>query len=171
MSISFGGSVKKVCGLLVVALIATVAFSGCKKKEEKQAQEMMPPHGMTGPKVETVVLVPDSVKGKWKSVKLAVTDKTTGKSTEHDVAIASKLNVPGSDLVVEVLYFLPDFSMDGNVRTSRSNEPKNPAAQIRVTEGGKEIYKNWLFAQLKSPHAFQHEKYDISLAGYTPAGK
>jgi hypothetical protein len=148
-----------------------VAFSGCKKKEEKQAQQMMPPHPTTGPKVDAVVLVPDSVKGKWQSVKLAVTDKTTGKSTEHDVAIASKLNIPGSDLVVEVLYFLPDFSMDGNIRTSRSNDPKNPAAQVIVTEAGKEIYKNWLFAQLKSPHAFQHAKYDITLAGYTPAGK
>jgi hypothetical protein len=171
MSVSYGGSVKKVRGLFIVALIAVVTFSGCKKKEEKRAQEMMPPHGMTGAKVEAVVLVPESVKGKWKSVKIAVTDKTTGKSTEHDVAIASKLAVPGSDLVIEVLNFLPDFSMDGNVRTSRSNDPNNPAAQIRVTEGGKEIYKNWLFAKLKSPHAFQHAKYDISLVGYTPAGK
>ncbi len=161
---------KRVGGLLTVALIAAVAFSGCKKEEQKSA-EMMPGHPPIGAKAETVVLVPDAVKGKWRSVKLAVLDKTSGKKAEHDVAVGSRLAVPGSDLVVEVLYFLPDFTMDGNIRTSKSNEPNNPAAQVRITEGGKEIYKNWFFAKLKSPHVFQHEKFDITLVGYTPAGK
>jgi len=156
---------------LTVALITAVAFSGCKKKEEQKPAEMMPGHPPAGAKMETVVLVPDTVKGKWQSVKLAVVDKASGKKSEHDVAIGSKMTIPGSDLVVEVLYFLPDFTMDGNIRTSKSNEPNNPAAQIRVTEGGKEIYKNWMFSKLKSPHAFQHEKFDITLAGFTPVGK
>lgn len=162
---------KRVGSLLAVTLVAALAVAGCKKKEEQKPAEMMPGHPPAGAKVESVVMVPDTVKGKWQSVKIAVVDKATGKKTEHDVAIGSKLEVPGSKLVVEVLYFLPDFTMDGNIRTSKSNDPNNPAAQIRVTDDGKEIYKNWMFAKLKSPHVFQHEKFDITLVGYTPVGK
>jgi len=163
--------VEKLVRFAAFALMACLAASACKKKEEKQLPSAMPPGAMVGQQSEAVIVVPDSVQGKWKSVTLAVLDKTSGKATDYEVAIGSKVPIPGADLVVEVLYFMPDFAMFGNKRTSKSNEPKNPAAQVRVSEGGKEIYKNWLFSMLKTPHAFQHPKYDISLKGFTPAGK
>jgi hypothetical protein len=157
-------------GLLAVMLIAAVAVSGCKKKEEQKPQ-MAPPHGMMGEKHEAVIVVPDSVKGKWKSVKVAVLDRKSGKSAEYDVAIGSEVSVPGSGLVIKVDNFFPDFIMDGPVRTSASNEPKKPAAQVRIMEGGKEVFKGWLFYKLQSPHDFNHPTYAVTVAGFTPAGK
>ncbi|RQW89481.1 MAG: DUF2155 domain-containing protein [Geobacter sp.] len=162
---------KQLSKILALLVIATVAVGGCKKKEEKAPAEGMPPHGMMEQKAEPVVVIPESVKGEWKAVKIAVADKSSGKITEYDVEIGTTFPVPNSDLVITVKNFLPDFTMDGNVRTSKSDKPKNPAAQVLITEKGKEIYKNWLFALLKSPHAFQHPKYDITLVGYIPAGK
>ena len=155
---------------LAFVLLASVAVAGCKKKEEPQP-EVMPPHGMTEQKQDAVIVVPDSVKGKWKSVKIAVLDKTTQTSVEYDVAIGSETAVPNSDLIIKVDNFLPDFIMEGSVRTSASNEPKKPAAQVRVMEGGKEVFKGWLFYNLQSPHDFQHEKFGVSVAGFVPAGK
>jgi hypothetical protein len=155
-------------GFLAVALITAAFFAGCSKSEENKPVAADPHGTMT---MQPVVVVPDAVKGKWKSVKIAVLEKSSGKSTEYDVTIGSKLAIPGSDLVIAVDNFFPDFVMDGGTRTSRSNEPKNPAAQVRIAENGTEIYKNWLFALLKTPHAFQHPKYEVSLTGYTPSAK
>lgn len=162
---------KKIFKLVAVVAVATVAVAGCKKKEEKPAVEEMPPHGMMEKKEKPVVVIPESEKGKWKAVKISVADKASNKSTEYDVEIGKSFPVPNSDLVITVENFLPDFTMDGNIRTSRSDEPKNPAAQVQITEKGKEVYKNWLFMVLQSPHAFQHPKYDIKLVGFVPAGK
>ncbi len=161
---------KKACGILVFAMMAAVVVGGCKKKEE-QKPEMMPPQGMTEQKHEAVVVVPDSVKGKWKSVKISVLDKASQKKSEYDIAIGSEAPVAGSDLVIKVDNFMPDFIMNGPVRTSASNEPKKPAAQIEIKERGQEIFKGWLFYNLPSPHDFQHPKYSVSLAGFVPAGK
>jgi len=162
---------KNILKVVAILAVAAIAVAGCKKKEEKPAIEGMPPHAMMESKEKPVVVVPESEKGKWKAVKIAVTDKDSKKSTEYDVEIGKSFPVPNSDLVVTVENFLPDFTMDGNVRTSKSDEPKNPAAQVVITENGKEIYKNWLFMVLQSPHAFQHSKYDIKLVGFVPAGK
>ena len=153
------------------ALLASVAVVGCKKKEEPQPVQMTPPHGAMGEKHEAVIVVPDSVKGKWKAVKIAVLDKSTQKSSELAVPIGAEAAVAGSDLVIKVDNFFPDFIMDGPVRTSASNEPKKPAAQITIKEKGKEVFKGWLFYNLPSPHDFQHPKYAVSVAGYIPAGK
>ncbi|MDD2320773.1 MAG: DUF2155 domain-containing protein [Geobacteraceae bacterium] len=155
-------------GFFAVALITVALFAGCTKSDENKAVAPDPHDAMMA---QPVIVVPDTVKGKWKSVKIAVLDKSSGKSTDYDIAIGSKVAVPDSDLVIAVDTFFPDFVMDGATRTSRSNEPKNPAAQIRVEEKGTEIYKNWLFALLKTPHAFQHPKYELSLTGYSPSAK
>jgi hypothetical protein len=157
--------------ILALALMTVVSLAGCKKKEEPQPPVMMPPHGMMEEKHESVVVVPDSVKGKWKAVKIAVLDKNTQKSAEYEVPIGSELAVPGSDLVIKVDNFLPDFIMDGPIRTSASGEPKKPAAQVRIMEAGKEVYKGWLFYNLPSPHDFQHPRYAVSLAGFVPGEK
>ncbi len=161
-------SMEKTCKILVLAILTAIAVAGCKKKEE-QKPEMMPPQGMMGQQHEAVVVVPDSVKGKWKSVKIDVLNKTTQKKAEYDIPIGSEEKVAGSDLAIKVENFMPDFIMNGPVRTSASNEPKKPAAQLRITEHGQEIFKGWIFYNLPSPHDFQHPKYAVSLAGFVPA--
>jgi hypothetical protein len=126
-------------------------------------------HGM-GMKKNLPVVVPDSVKGKWKAVKIAVTDKTSNKITEYTVPLGSEFAIPDTGLVISVASFLPQFSMDGSMVTSLSNDPKNPAAQAMITEGGNELFKGWLFAMFPAVHAFQHPKYAITLVSGVPAG-
>ena len=115
------------------------------------------------PKGETTVNVPDSVKGKWKGVVLVVEDKATKKATEYTVNLNSDLKLPNSDLKVSVGEFLPDFKMEGLSITSMSNEPNNPAVRIKVSEGGKEIFKGWLYQKFPTIHPFENPKYSLAL--------
>lgn len=154
--------------VLIPVLLLTVVLVGCGKKEEKKAGEPAPVSGHMAKK-EAVVVVPDSVRGKWKAVKIAVTNKETNKETVYTVAIGSEIAIPNAGLSIRVDNFLPHFMMEGTTLTSQSNEPKNPAAQIRIIEGGKEIFKGWLFSLYPTTHAFQHPKYGFTLVDFLPA--
>ncbi|MEJ2695116.1 MAG: hypothetical protein P8013_00555 [Candidatus Sulfobium sp.] len=172
------------------SLSLLLAVGACKKKQEQPAQQPEmpgqqmpqagPQPGMPGqmpsghvvmPKGETNVVVPDSVKGKWKAVVIAVEDKTTKKTTEYTVDLRSKFKIPDSDLTVYVGDFLPDFQMQGLTLTSKSDQPNNPAAGIRVEEGKKQIFPpegkkwGWIYArpELHNIHPFEHAKYGIVL--------
>ncbi|AAR33373.1 DUF2155 domain-containing protein [Geobacter sulfurreducens] len=155
--------------LVVVALTVMVAVAGCSKKEEQKAGgDAGAQHGQAAKK-ESVVVVPDNVKGKWKSVKIAVTDKAANKESVYTINVGAELAIPESNLTIAVDNFLPHFTMDGTTLTSQSNEPKNPAAQIRILEGGKEVFKGWLFSLYPTTHAFNHPKYGFTLVDFIPA--
>jgi hypothetical protein len=160
--------VKQTLKVLTVALMALVAVAGCGKKAEKKGGEAATPPGHVAKK-ESVVVVPDSVKGKWKAVKIAVTDKTNNKDTLYSIGVGSTFTIPNSDISIKVENFLPHFMMEGTTLTSQTNEPKNPAAQVRIMEGGKEIFKGWLFSLYPTTHAFQHPKYGFTLVDFVPA--
>jgi len=151
--------------LLFLPLIAFLALAGCTKKEEKNAVPSPPQQT----KQESQVIVPESVKGHWKAVKIAVLDKNSGKQAVYTVPVHSELHLPNSGLVLKVGAFLPHFVMEGTTLTSQSNEPKNPAVQIQIEEGGREIFKGWLFANFPTTHAFQHPQYGFTLVGYQAA--
>ena len=187
---------KKSLSIMMVAAMIIFSITGCKKKEEPKQPAMqqpggipqgpivetpmsgqqgqMPPHGMPGaeiPKVEFQVVVPQNVKGNWSAVKLIVTDKTRNKQIEISVPIDGKAKVPDTNLVIKVGPFLPDFKMEGNIITSSSNEPNNPAVGVIVDEDGKQIFPEpgkkwgWLWArkELQMMHLFQHERYALTL--------
>ena len=154
--------------LLIFSALAVVA--GCSKNENKDSSAPAVPgssHSVT--KKEAVVAVPPSVKGKWKAVKISVTNKSVNKDTVYTVAIGKPFKIPDSDLTITVDNFLPHFVMEGTTLTSQSNEPKNPAAQVRITETDREIFKGWLFALYPTTHAFQHPKYGFTLVDFLPA--
>jgi hypothetical protein len=151
--------------LLVLSLVAMVAAAGCNQREnEKPAVSKPQPV-----KMASVVVVPGSVKGKWKAVKIAVADKNAERQKVYTIAIGSEFKLPGSDLTLKVENFLPHFVMDGTTLTSQSNELRNPAAQLRVSEGGRVIYNGWLFTLYPTTHAFQHPQYGFTLVDYVPA--
>ncbi|UFS72113.1 DUF2155 domain-containing protein [Geomonas sp. RF6] len=151
--------------LLFLPLLALIAFVGCTQKEEKNQAA---PKSQQAKK-ESQVVVPENVKGKWKAVKIAVIDKNSGKQSVYSVPVNSEFPIPNSGLLLKVGDFLPHFVMEGTALTSRSNDPKNPAVQIRIEEGGREIFKGWLFANFPTTHAFQHPQYGFTLVGYQPA--
>lgn len=155
-------------GLVATLIVSSLTMYGCKKKQPQQ--EMAPQQGqqMGMPqKIETILIVPDEVKKKWKAIKLNVTDKNTNKSQLVTAEIGKETTIPGSNLKVFVEAFLPAFKMDGGQITSTSpDQTTNPAAKVIVTENGQEVFKGWLFELYPTVHPFNHPKYTMSLAGY-----
>ena len=161
---------RKLALVLVVAIIGGLMLGGCGKKDEKrEAPKPSSEGGVT--KKETLVKVPDTVQGKWKAVKIAVMDKKAGKETVYAIDIGTQMPLPGSDLTLKVESFLPHFIMEGATLTSQTNEPKNPAVQIKIFEGGKEVFKGWLFTLYPTTHAFQNPQFSFALVDFVPAGK
>lgn len=174
--------------LCIVVMLSAIAgmFAGCQKREEQPvpktqqipavplqspmgqipAQPLASPHGDTAGtamKVDKAIVVPDSVKGKWRGVVLLVEDKGSGKSSEYPVSLKSAFAIPASDLKVQVGDLLPDFSMTGDSFTSVSNEPNNPAVRVEIFKAGKSVFKGWLFEKYPSIHPFEDPKYAVTL--------
>ena len=165
--------VKKIVAVVAVLVLA-VSFGGCKKKEEKPQlpaghppmEGGMPPAGMQNmPKVDRKVVVSKDVKAKWQGVKLAVENKAAKSTKEYTVNVGSELAIPNTKLKVKVLTFLPDFKMTDTEFVSSSNKPNMPAAQVVVSENGKDIWTNWLFSLQPGIHPFQHETVGLVLVG------
>jgi hypothetical protein len=166
---------------LLVAVLMMVAFAGtgCKKKQPPPPPPMPPqgapgqpgmpgmpgaPHGEAGaPPVEKKVVVPDAVKGAWKAVKIEVEFKEKKSKKAFTIPLNSDFKVPGTDLTLKVGNFLPHFAMAADQITSSSNNPENPAAQLEVFQGGKEVFHGWLFAKFPAVHPFTHDKYGVAL--------
>jgi hypothetical protein len=153
--------------LLVLSVVAMSVAIGCNEKKSKPAA-VSTPVPVPSAKIASV-LVPDSVKGKWKAVKIEVADKIAKKQSVYTVVIGTEFRLPDSNLALKVDNFLPAFVMEGTTPTSRSNQLVNPAAQLTVSEGGREIFKGWLFALYPTTHAFQHPQYGFTLVDYQPA--
>ena len=161
-----------VAAVLVAGLV--VSFAGCKKKEEKPQlpaghpamEGGMPQTGMPDmPKVDRKIVVPKDVAAKWKSVKLTIENKTAKTTKEYVIAVGSEQAVPNTSMKVKVLAFLPDFRMGEKDITSASDKPNNPAAQVSVSDGGKEVWKGWLYSMHPGIHPFQSEKIGLTLNG------
>ncbi|GFO67630.1 lipoprotein [Geomonas limicola] len=151
--------------LLVLSLVATVAIAGCNEKEKTSSKVTT----QQQPARASSVVVPDSVKGKWKAVKIAVADKNANRQKVYELELGKDFKLPDSDITLTVVNFLPNFVMEGTTLTSISNELKNPAAQLVISEGKKEIFKGWLFTLYPTTHAFQHPQFGFTLVDYEPA--
>jgi len=160
--------------VVLVALSLVLSVAGCKKKEDKpqlppghpSMEGGMPPAGMPDmPKIDRAVIVSKEVTSKWKSVKLAIEDKTAKATKEYTVAVGSDLAVPNTKIKIKVMAFVPDFRMGDKDITSASDKPNNPAVQVAVNEPGKEEWKGWLYSMHPGIHPFQHEKIAITLVG------
>ena len=166
---------KKFTLLVAVLMMVVFAGTGCKKKQP--APPPPPPHGAPGqpgmpgaphgeagaPPVEKKVVVPDAVKGAWKAVKVEVEFKEKKSKKAFTIPLNSEFKVPDTDLTLKVGNFLPQFAMAADQITSSSNNPENPAAQLEVFQGGKEIFHGWLFAKFPAVHPFNHDKYGVAL--------
>jgi cytochrome c biogenesis protein len=62
--------------------------------------------------------------------------------------VGQPIAVEGEDITLTATRFLPDFVLDEkNQPSTRSLEPKNPAALIRGERGGTEVFSGWIFAK------------------------
>jgi hypothetical protein len=163
---------KKIGMLAAILLLMSIPFASCKKKEPAPApapmQEGTPgqsgsPHGDMGGGREKKISVPAEVKGAWKSVKIEVEFKKDKTRKSFSIPLNSEFKVPGSDLTIRVGDFLPQFAMTADSITSSSNDPKNPAVQVEVSEKGNQIFKGWLFARFPDIHPFLNDQYGVKL--------
>jgi hypothetical protein len=160
----------------LVLVLVLAALCGCGRKEEPAPGEQAPavptaPAEKPPRKAEPRVVIPAEMQGQWQAVKIAVLDKEANSEEVYTVEIGSEFTIPGSTLTLKVKNFLPAFIMDGTTMTSSSNEPKNPAAQIVITDGEKEIFKGWLFSLYPGTHSFQHPRFSFTLIDFIPAAK
>jgi len=71
------------------------------------------------------------------------------------VAVGQTLSVPASGYTLEVLDYMPHYSIDAKTRkvTNASKEPANPAIRIRCSRGGNSV-EQWLWSRFpSSPHS------------------
>ncbi len=120
-------------------------------------------HGGMTKMSDFVVEVPDDVKKTWKKVVLSIHAIKTKKQTSVTIPIGQKTKVEGTPFEIEVLYFLPNFTMGGSTITTKDNEQKNPAAKVKVYENGTVIWTGWLFQKFPKVHPFTHVEYRIFL--------
>ena len=158
--------VKRLMKLLVLSVVAMGAAAGCNERQKSKQPAVSQPQRV---KAASAIVVPESVKGRWKAVKVAVDDKNARKQRVYTIEIGSDFNLPGSDITLTVEDFLPNFVMDGTTLTSQSNDLVNPAAHLMIREHGQQIYRGWLFGLYPNTHAFQHPQYGFTLVDYVSA--
>jgi hypothetical protein len=123
------------------------------------------PHAGAAPRIPDRLEVPDAVKQAYSGVSLAWRDAQTGKTGALEVPLGGSAELAGSGLTVTADVFLPAFTMSSDVITSSGIEPENPAARIRVSEGGKEIFSGWIFKRFPDVHPFTHPRFSLRLDG------
>ena len=118
--------------------------------------------------VPTRLEVPPEVEKAFSGVRIAWTDKASGKTGVIEVPLGGATPLPDPSLVVRADVFLPAFTMGGGAITSDGVEPSNPAARITVFEKGKEIFGGFIFSRFPDVHPFTHPKYGLHLEGGVP---
>ncbi len=154
--------------LIVVLVMLPVLLAGCRSKERQALPAADAARSHSDKKVTTIV-VPDTVKGKWQAVKIAVIDKTTAIQNIYTIPLNGKISLPSSSLTIEIEAFLPSFIKEGSTITSKSNELRNPGAKVLIAENGTLVFNGWLFARFPGAHAYRHPRYSFTLVDVVPA--
>ena len=120
-------------------------------------------------KVHREIIVPKSVEGKWKAVKILVRDKSDEeRNTMKTVELGSTFQLGDSGITVRAGEFFPNFVLDEARYTSMDNSLGNPAIHLVITDQGKEIYNGWTFAKYPGLYAFEHKRYGLQLMDFIP---
>jgi hypothetical protein len=156
--------------LFVLTLLCTVQ-SGCRQNQQPPPKvEVDSLHSHTA-KNDATTIVPPSVAGKWKAVRIAVIDKADVSQKVYTIPIGGSMTIPSTTMDIKAETFLPAFIMEGSTMTSSSNELTNPGVKVQITESGAVVFKGWLFSKFPNTHAFMHPKYGFALVDVVPTGK
>ena len=119
--------------------------------------------------VHREIIVPKSVEGKWKAVKILVRDKSDEeRNMMKTVELGSTFQLGDSGITVSAGEFFPNFVLDKTHYTSMDNTLGNPAIHLIITKNGKEIYNSWTFAKYPGLYAFKHKRYSLQLMDFVP---
>jgi len=158
----------------LVLLFCFVTACGKSKEQEKKMQEAREwelqnfsegptpkPKAKPLPK-DLKIVVPESVKAKYHSVVLGVGDLKTKEIKEFTVKIGGEAKAPGTDFTVKVEAYLPEWKLEGNTVTSKSDNPADPAVRATIYEGGKVVFDGFIIQRAKSA-SFSTDKVVIGL--------
>lgn len=106
-------------------------------------QPAAPAGHTTRPRNEPTVVVPDSVRARWKSVTLEVTQG--GVTRELRVVPGEQVALGQDNLTLQIGAFLPAYMSDFSQVTSDGDELTNPALQVSVLHNKAVVDKGWLF--------------------------
>ena len=163
---------------LLPLLAVVLLCSSCGKKNDEEAlkkkKEMAlaavategketPPSPAPLPKGQKLE-VPDAVKAKFHTVKMAVGNRETKEEKEFDVKIGGGADVPGSPYKIKIIAYLPHWVIRGDTVTSNGIDPVDPAVRAVITEGDKQVFDGYIFEMHKTP-SFVTEKYVMTLTG------
>ena len=152
------------CFLLFLSLMQF----GCQQQKQLPSSKIDTSRSHSNKKVSTIV-VPATVNGKWKAVKIAVIDKKVANESIYTIPIGGKITLPESTISIEIETFLPAFIMEGSSMTSASNELTNPAVKVIISDTGTSVLKGWMFAKYPTTHSFMHPRFSFTLIGAVPA--
>ncbi len=110
-----------------------------------------------------------SVRSRWTGMKIGVIDLTQRQEATYLVSTGRDFTLPDGGLTFRILALVPDFTLDNGVITSRSDSPRNPAAQVLISENGRQLYRWWLFARFPDNQPFEHPRYAIRLLELVPS--
>ena len=81
-------------------------------------------------------------------------------------------DIPKTGHSVQFATFVPDFSLDKENRIiSRSNEPRNPAVQVKIYQNGKLLFNGWSFLRYPDFHGSRDDTYRVKFLNYSDGGK
>lgn len=125
--------------------------------DQQLAAQHPKPEGMK----KLAVTVPDSVKGKWELVTLAVT-ADGGAERQIKLAIGDMISL-GENLQLRLVHYLPAYTSDLQAVTSSSSEPINPAVQIQAISNGQVRTEGWIFQNLPEFNSFKSKQVAVRL--------
>ncbi|WP_303902769.1 hypothetical protein [Thiohalomonas denitrificans] len=114
------------------------------------------------------VVVPDSVRGEWSAVHLALTDKE-GERSEVRAELGEDLEHAIGGLNLRAHSFLPSYMSDNEQITSSSNELANPAVLVALSRDGQIINEGWVFRDYPQFNTFASHWVQVELLEAEPA--
>jgi len=164
--------------VLVAVLPVLLISQGCSKKEDEEARlqkerewalanltegETPPPKPSALPQT-LVINVPQSVKDRYTGVVMAVGNRKTREIKKFTMQLGESTKVPGTDYTIKVGEYLPTWSINGNIVTSRKDEPDDPAVRATIYESGNMVFDGFIFQRHRTP-SFITDNYVIGLVG------
>ena len=101
-------------------------------------------------------------------VVLEVTPKTgTQQAKRYRIGVGERVPLEDEGYELAVKRFVPDFSMGQNNEViSRSQEMRNPAAQITLIKDGDPVEEKWVFANFPDFHGGQKGPYTFTFINF-----
>lgn len=91
------------------------------------------------------------------------------KAAPYRVRRGQRFTIEGTEDEAEVTSIVADFGMDNGRVFSRSNEPRNPAAQITIYRAGAPLQTSWAFMKFPDFHQKADQAYTVKLANFYPS--